>query len=81
MRERRATITTRHADETTATRIAAALAPDNTEAMATTTDGATVRTTIERPTTGGFAATIDDYVVNLTVAADLTADRHTDTHE
>ena len=80
MRERRATITTTHADAETATRVAAALAPDNTEEMATNTDGATVQTTIERPTTGGLAATIDDYVVNLTVATDL-ATQHTDTHE
>jgi len=77
---REATIRTDHGDDETAARIAAALAPDNTEEMATTTDGATVETRIERQTTGGLAATVDDYVVNLAVAADLaTADR--DIHE
>ncbi|QGN07487.1 KEOPS complex Pcc1-like subunit [Halorhabdus sp. CBA1104] len=81
MSERRATITTSHADAETATRLARALRPDNTEEMATTIDEATVETTIERATTGGLAATVDDYVVNLSVAADLTTDRHTDTHE
>jgi len=77
---REATIRTDHDEAETATRIAAALAPDNTEEMATTTDGATVETRIERQTTGGLAATIDDYVVNLAVAADL-ATAETDTHE
>jgi flagellar basal body P-ring protein FlgI len=81
MSERRATIRTDHGDAETATRLARALAPDNTEEMATTTDGATVETTIERATTGGLAATVDDYVVNLSVAEQLVTDRHTDTNE
>jgi hypothetical protein len=39
-------------------------------------------TTIERETTGGLQSTVDDYVVGLTVAAQLTAqdgDSSTDT--
>ncbi|MFW5918007.1 MAG: KEOPS complex subunit Pcc1 [Haloferacaceae archaeon] len=71
MRERRATIRTTHEDEATATRIAAALAPDNTAEMRTTVAGTTVETTIDRETTGGLAATVDDYVVNLSVAESL----------
>lgn len=35
-------------------------------------DGAAVVTTIERDSTGGLHATVDDYVVNLHVAAQLT---------
>ncbi len=63
---RRATITTTHDD---ADLVAGAVAPDHTEEMSTATDGDAVRTRIERPTTGGLAATVDDYVVNLVVAA------------
>jgi hypothetical protein len=81
MRDRQATIRTTHADAETAARIAAALRPDNTDELTTATDGATVETTIERPTTGGLAATADDYVVNLSVAAELATDDHTDTYE
>jgi hypothetical protein len=66
---RRARIRTDHGDGDRASAVAAALAPDNTAEMATRVDGATVETTIERPTTGGLSATIDDYVVNLRVAA------------
>jgi len=68
---RRATIETTHGDRETAERIAAAVRPDNTEDMRTVVDGATVETTIERPTTGGLQSTADDYVVNLQVAAQL----------
>lgn len=48
--------------------VAAALAPDNTDdvTMAGTPDG--IRTRIVRPTTGGLSATLDDYLVNLSVA-------------
>jgi hypothetical protein len=60
-----ATLATTHAD---ARAVAAALAPDNTDAMTTTVDGDTVRTTIVREDAGGLAASVDDYVVNLTVA-------------
>jgi len=58
--------------------LAAALAPDNTDSMATRVEGDAVVTTIERETSGGLGATVDDYVVNLTVAATVaeTADTH-----
>ena len=69
---RRATITTDHSDGATAERIARAVAPDNTAEMETEVDDATVVTTIERETTGGLQSSVDDYVVNLTVAAQLT---------
>ncbi|CCQ32774.1 hypothetical protein HLRTI_000746 [Halorhabdus tiamatea SARL4B] len=80
MSERRATIRTTHEDEETATRIAAALAPDNTTEMTTTVEAATVETTIDRETTGGLAATVDDYVVNLSVAVALSTEK-THNHE
>ncbi len=79
---RRATITTDHGDATTADAVAAAVSPDNTAEMATTVEGSTVRTTVTRETTGGLQATIDDYVVNLQVAAQLSTkdgDSSTDT--
>jgi len=68
---RRATVTTDHGDAETARRVAAAVRPDNTAEMETTVDGATVRTTIARDATGGLQSTVDDYVVNLQVAAQL----------
>ena len=72
-----ATLRTRHADAET---VAAALAPDNTDeiSMQVTSDpdadAGTVVTTIDRETTGGLAATVDDVVVNLAVATQV-ADR------
>jgi hypothetical protein len=69
---RRARITTTHDDAEQAAKVAAALAPDNTAEMETTVDGETVRTTIERETTGGLHATVDDYVVNCSIATRLT---------
>jgi hypothetical protein len=71
----RAEVSTTHAD---AAVVAAALTPDNTDAMTTTVDGDTVRTTVVRDRTGGLAATVDDYVVNLTVA-DAVAETARDT--
>ncbi|MFC4356865.1 KEOPS complex subunit Pcc1 [Halobium salinum] len=68
---RRARIETRHAD---AGLVAAALTPDNTDSMATTVDGDRVVTTVERGTTGGLGSSVDDYVVNLTVAQTVVAD-------
>ena len=62
---RTATVRTTHAD---APLVAAALAPDNTDSMATRVDGDTVECVVERPTTGGLRSTVDDYVVNLHVA-------------
>jgi len=81
MRERRATIRTTHEDEETATQVAAALAPDNTAEMTTRVEAATVETTIDRETTPGLAATVDDYVVNLSVAVQLSNEKTHPTHE
>jgi hypothetical protein len=67
---RRARITTTYADSATAAAVANAVRPDDTASMDTTTDEEErIVTTIERETTGGLHATVDDYVVNLTVAA------------
>jgi hypothetical protein len=84
---RRAHIETTAEDAETAAQIAAALDPDNTPEMETTVDGTTVRTTVGREDTGGLQATLDDYVVNLQVAVQLTAQggdsstTHHTTHE
>lgn len=48
--------------------VAAALEPDNTTEMETTVAGDTIETTLERDRVGGLRSTVDDYVVNLTVA-------------
>lgn len=48
--------------------VAASLRPDNTDSMRTTVSDGRVTTRIERDTTGGLQSTVDDYVVNLTVA-------------
>jgi hypothetical protein len=79
---RRATITTDHGDAATAERVAAAVQPDNTDEMTTAVEGSTVRTTVERDSTGGLQSTVDDYVVNLQVAAQVSnrdGDPSTDT--
>jgi len=68
---RRATITTTHGDAAAAERVARAVAPDNTAEMETDVDGETVVTKVERETTGGLQSSVDDYVVNCTVAAQL----------
>lgn len=68
---------------------AAALRPDNTDAMTTTVsrspDGTRqVVTTIERDSTGGLRSTLDDYVVNCEVANEIVqiGKRHANTtHE
>ena len=86
-RARRARVETTVDHAETAAQIAAALDPDNTTEMETTVDGATVRTTVSRESTGGLQATLDDYVVNLQVAVQLTAQggdsstTHHTTHE
>jgi len=69
---RAATITTDHGSEERAAMVAAALAPDNTDEMTTAADGRQVTTTIERETSGGLQATVDDYVVNVRIADELT---------
>jgi hypothetical protein len=74
---RRATITTTHDDTVVASRVAAALAPDNTDEMDTQTEGDTVVTTVAREQTGGLQSTVDDYVVNCRVAVRLGGDAST----
>ena len=73
---RRATLRTTHARPEV---VAAALRPDNTAEMTTDIEGDQVVTTIERETASGLRSTVDDYVVNLTVAAQL-ADHRPDTN-
>jgi tRNA threonylcarbamoyladenosine modification (KEOPS) complex Pcc1 subunit len=68
---RRATITTDHDDRETAEHVARAVTPDNTTEITTQVEEGTVVTTIARESTSGLHATVDDYVVNLTVAAQL----------
>ncbi|AZH26178.1 KEOPS complex subunit Pcc1 [Haloplanus aerogenes] len=76
---KRARVETTHDHAAT---IAAALRPDNTPSMSTDVSDDVVRTTIERETAGGLQSTVDDYVVNLTVAETVarTAREH-DNHE
>jgi hypothetical protein len=62
---RTARLRTTHADAET---VAAAIRPDNTDAMETTVEGDTLSTRISRETVGGLQSTVDDTVVNLTVA-------------
>jgi len=62
---RTARLRTTHADAAT---VAAALRPDNTDAMEMAVEGDTLVTTVSRETTGGLQSTVDDTVVNLTVA-------------
>ncbi|WP_255196608.1 KEOPS complex subunit Pcc1 [Halorarius litoreus] len=52
--------------------VAAALAPDNTPEMQTRVEDGSVVTTIERETTSGLRATVDDYVSNVQVAQQMT---------
>ena len=69
---RRVRIESEYGDSETATAIASSLTPDNTAQMQTSVDGSTLVTTVERESTGSLQATVDDYVVNLQVAAQLT---------
>lgn len=64
-----AEVRTTHADAAT---VAAAVAPDNTASMTTRVDGDAVVTSIRRSRPGGLQSSLDDYVVNLTVAATVT---------
>lgn len=52
--------------------VAAAVAPDNTDEMATRVEGDQVVTAIDRASAGGFRSTVDDYVTNIAVADTLT---------
>lgn len=51
--------------------VAAAVTPDNTAEMQTRIESGAVVTEIERETTAGLRSTVDDYVVNLTVAVEV----------
>ncbi len=79
---RTAQIRTAHSETAT---VAAAVRPDNTDSMRTTVANGCVTTRIERDTTGGLQSSVDDYVVNLTVAetvidvADTLVTGHQDT--
>ena len=75
---RRAEIRTTHDSPE---RVARAVRPDNTDEMTTRVEGDAVVTTVERDSTGGLQATVDDYVVNLRVAAQLTNDPIQSNHE
>ncbi len=68
---RRATIRTTHDNPE---HVAQAIRPDNTDEMQTEATGDTVTTRIERETTAGLQATVDDYVVNLAVAMEVSTD-------
>ncbi|RDI70834.1 KEOPS complex subunit Pcc1 [Halopelagius longus] len=48
--------------------VAESLRPDNTDSIRMVVEGETLTTTVERETTGGLQSTVDDAVVNLTVA-------------
>ena len=78
---RRAEIRTDHGSPVAAERIAAAVSPDNTAEMTTRVEDDAVVTTIERDSTTGLNATVDDYVVNLRVAAQLTNEPTQSNHE
>jgi hypothetical protein len=73
-------VVTTYDDPTVARRVARAVTPDNTAEMETTVEGNQVVTTIERDSTSGLQSTVDDYVVNIDVAAQL-ANQHTNTHD
>lgn len=60
---------------------ASALRPDNTAEMRTWIEDGAVVAEIERDSTGGLRSSLDDYVVNLSVAVEVAqlANRHTNT--
>ncbi|MFC6757656.1 MULTISPECIES: KEOPS complex subunit Pcc1 [Haloarcula] len=76
-----AELRTSHGSPTDAERVAAAVRPDNTAEMTTRVEGETVVTEIRRDSTSGLQSTVDDYVVNLRVAAQLTTDTTQSNHE
>ncbi|WP_416839953.1 KEOPS complex subunit Pcc1 [Haloferax sp. DFSO52] len=73
---RRATLRTTHDDPDI---VAGALGPDNTDSMQMAVEGDELVTTIERDSTGGLQSTVDDYVVNVTVAETVIAATRTHT--
>ena len=62
--------------------VARSVRPDNTTEMETRVEDGVVVTRIERDDTAGLSSTLDDYVVNVTVATEVAqhAERHT-THQ
>jgi len=70
---KRALVHTRFPD---ADRAAAAVRPDNTTDLTTRVEDGAVVTSIERESTSGLRATLDDYLVNLSVARSI--DERTD---
>jgi len=64
-----ATVATRYRDPATAAVVGGAVRPDNTSDVTTTVDGATVRTDVQRGSVGSLSSSVDDYVVNIGVAA------------
>ena len=60
---------TLHVRVSTPEAVAAAVRPDDTPEIRTRVEGPAVVCTIERDSVGGLAATVDDAVVNLRVAA------------
>ncbi|MEF8813360.1 MAG: KEOPS complex subunit Pcc1 [Halovenus sp.] len=62
---------TDHDDRETALAVARSVRPDNTAELTTREEAGTVVTTITRGSTGGLQSTVDDYVVNVAVAAQL----------
>lgn len=65
---KRLEIRTTHDDPET---VARSITPDNTSEIATRTTDEQVITTITRESTGGLRTTMDDYVVNLSVADEV----------
>jgi hypothetical protein len=63
--KRTARLRTTHA---AADAVAGALRPDNTDSITMAVEGDALVTTVERETNGGLQSTVDDTVVNLTVA-------------
>lgn len=74
----RATLRTTHGRPSI---VAAALRPDNTDEMDMQVVDGRIVTTIERETTGGLRSTVDDYVVNLSVADRIVEDPTEDANE
>ncbi|QDX41308.1 KEOPS complex subunit Pcc1 [Salarchaeum sp. JOR-1] len=56
--------------------VANAVRPDNTAQMQTEVRDESVVTHIERPSVGGLRTTLDDYTVNVTVAAEVAQHAH-----
>ena len=75
---KRLEVRTTHDDPET---VARSITPDNTPEIETRTTDEQVITTITRESTGGLRTTMDDYVVNLTVADEVIqlADQQTTT--